>query len=405
MKNHGIERRRFLGNLGLGALGSIAASDLLAQAADTQQEKTIAGFDETNAGAVEAKAWEPVSDRKIRVGIVGYGLCQFGAGFGFQNHPNVTVAAVSDLFPDRCQGLAKACGCEKTYPSLEELVKDDTIEAVFVATDAPSHARHCIEVMKHGKHVASAVPAVFASLEDADKLLEAVKMTGQTYMLFETSHYRPDCYAMRQVYNAGGLGKLVYAEGEYYHFSVDQLDSYNGWREGVPPQYYPTHSNAYYVCVTGGSFTEVSCLGMRSTLERLQPERSRYQNPFGTEISLFRTSEGGMARMAVSWDTPGLEGEVGRVRGQRGSMTGTTYEGLEKNLPNIEKPQLPPGMPAGGHGGSHGYLTNEFITAILQNRQPECGIVQALALSVPGVVAHRSALKDGELMKVPQYQL
>ena len=49
--------------------------------------------------------------------------------FGFQDHPNVTVAAVSDLFPDRCAALAKECRCEKTYPSLEELVKDDTIEA------------------------------------------------------------------------------------------------------------------------------------------------------------------------------------------------------------------------------------------------------------------------------------
>ena len=89
--------------------------------------------------------WKPVSDRKIRVGIVGYGVCQFGAEFGFQDHPNVEIVAVSDLLPDRCAGLAKACRCAKTYPSLEELVKDDTIEAVFVATDAPSHAKHCID--------------------------------------------------------------------------------------------------------------------------------------------------------------------------------------------------------------------------------------------------------------------
>jgi len=79
---------------------------------------------------------------------------------------------VSDLVPEQCAGLAQACRCAKTYPSLEELVKDDRIEAVFVATDAPSHARHCVEVLKHGKHVASAVPAVFGSLEEADQLFE-----------------------------------------------------------------------------------------------------------------------------------------------------------------------------------------------------------------------------------------
>ena len=66
-----------------------------------------------------------------------------------------------------------------------------------------------------------------------------------------------------KVYNAGGFGKLVYSEGEYYHYSAEQLDSYKGWRVGLPPQYYPTHSNAYYVCVSGGSFTEVSCMGMK----------------------------------------------------------------------------------------------------------------------------------------------
>ena len=137
---------------------------------------------------------------------------------------------------------------------------------------------------------------------------------------------------MRQIYQAGGFGKLVYSEGEYYHYTAEPIASYKDWRVGGPPQWYPTHSNAYYVGVTAGSFTEVSCLGIPSLTKWLQPENNRYQNPFGTEIALFRTSEGGMARMAVSWDTPGYSGEMGRVRGQRGSFYGR-YEGLEKNLP------------------------------------------------------------------------
>lgn len=51
----------------------------------------------------------------------GYGVCKFGADFGFQNHPNVEIVAVSDLFPDRCSQLAKVCGCSKTYPPLRSL--------------------------------------------------------------------------------------------------------------------------------------------------------------------------------------------------------------------------------------------------------------------------------------------
>ena len=377
---------------------------LALQPAARAQEKVIQGFEKTAEDANASKGWQPFSDRRIRVGIVGYGVCKFGAAFGFQDHPNVEIVAVSDLFPDRCAELAKACRCPKTYPSLEELVKDDRIEAVFIATDAPSHGRHCLEVLKHGKHVATAVPAVFGSLEEADRVFQAVKSSGLKYMMFETSAFHEDLHAMRVIYQAGGLGQLVYSEGEYYHYTEQPIDSYKGWRIGVPPQYYPTHSNAYYSCVTGGSFTEVSCQGMPSVIEFLKPGNNPYKNPFGTEIALFRTSEGGTSRMAVSWDTPGLGGEMGRVRGQRGSFYGK-YEGLEKKLPDTKRPPLPPGVAGGGHGGSHGYLMNEFVTAILQNRKPLVDVAMSLNLTVSGIVAHHSALKDGELMKIPRYTI
>jgi predicted dehydrogenase len=390
-------RRSFLQSLGLGA--AALSLPVLAQL----QEKPIQGFEKAPTDPNASKGWKPVSDRRIRVGIVGYGVCQFGAAFSFQDHPNVEVVAVSDLIPDRCAGLAKACRCEKTYPSLEEMVKDDRIEAVFVATDAPSHARHCIEVLQHGKHVATAVPAVFGSLEDADKLYQAVKKSGLKYMMFETSCYHEELHAITEIFKAGGFGKMVYAEGEYYHYMEEPIPSYKDWRVGLPPQWYPTHSNAYYVGIGSGTFTEVSCMGMPCEIVHLKPGNNRYKNSFGTEIALFRTSEGGSARMAVSWDTPGDGGERGRVRGQRGSYYGK-YEGLEKNLPNIIRPPLPPKVDAGGHGGSHGYLMNDFVTAILQNRRPRVDVSMALNMTVAGIVAHQSALKDGELMKIPQYK-
>ena len=393
-----FSRRAFLQALGL-------SSAALALTQTSQgQEKVIQGFERLPIDPNASKAWKPISDRKIRVGIVGYGVCKFGADFGFQDHPNVKVVAVSDLLPDRCAGLAKACRCEKTYPSLEELVKDDAIEAVFVATDAPSHARHCVEALKHGKHVACAVPAVFGSLEEAVMLLEAVKASGRKYMMFETSYYHAEVHAMRQLYNAGKLGKLVYSEGEYYHYMAEPIASFRDWRVGLPPQWYPTHSNAYYTGVTGGSFTEVCCLGMPSQIAHLQPANNRYRNPFGSEIAMFRTSEGGMSRMAVSWDSPGSGGEMGRVRGQKGSFYGK-YEGLEKDLPDTSRPPLPPAVSPGGHGGSHGYLTNEFVTAILQDRKPLVDIAQSLNMTVAGIVAHQSALQDGERMKIPQYSI
>ena len=219
--------------------------------------------------------------------------------------------------------------------------------------------------------------------------------------MFETSAFHEDCYAMRQIYRAGGFGALVYSEGEYHHYSSTPIPSYKNWRLGAPPQWYPTHANAYFVCVTNGSFTEVSCLGMPSLQPRFQPQNNAYKNTFGTEIALMRTSEGGMARMAGSRDIPDMGSESGRVYGQRGWMAGMVYHGEEKKLPGLERPPLPPSVATGHHGGSSGFLMNEFVTAILEDRSPMVDIVAALNMTVAGVVAHQSAVKGGRVASNP----
>ncbi len=407
----GMTRREFVGAIGVGgaAIGLTAVSAANgAQSVDAPRDadgNIIAGFDDTGKPSSQPSGvWQPYSDRKIRVGIAGCGLCSFGLAFFFQNHPNVEVVAVTDLIPHRRDTMAQTCGCSKTYDSCEEMVKDDNIEAVYIATDAPSHARLAVMALEHGKHVASAVPAVYGSLEDADRLFEAVRKTGLKYMMFETSYYHDDLYAWQQKYKAGAFGKIIYSEGEYYHYFGKPIGGYNpktgkvdvnGWRKGLPPMWYPTHNNAYYVGITGGSFTEVSCMGNLSKVPHLRPENNDYQNPFGTEAALFRTSEGGMSRQVVGWDLPSAHGEKGRFYGERNSNVTV----------NTRRPPLPPGVGGGGHGGSHGHLTSEFIDAILRDRKPWCDVAQSLNMTVAGIVAHQSALKGGELLKIPQYTM
>lgn len=104
-----IYRRDFLQGLGKASLGAVLAGGLSVPSAGARQRQA-------------QKKWEPVSHRKVRVGIVGYGVCRFGAAFGFQDHPNVRIVAVSDLIPERREGLMKACRCDKSYESLEVLV-------------------------------------------------------------------------------------------------------------------------------------------------------------------------------------------------------------------------------------------------------------------------------------------
>ena len=63
-------------------------------------KQDIQGFDETESGANATAVWQPFSDRKVRVAIVGEGVCSFGSQFGYQRHPNAEVVSVSDLDPE-----------------------------------------------------------------------------------------------------------------------------------------------------------------------------------------------------------------------------------------------------------------------------------------------------------------
>ena len=56
-----------------------------------------------------------------------------------------------------------------------------------------------------------------------------------------------------------------------------------------------------------------------------------------------------------------------------------------------------------GHGGSHVFLTHEFIDALVNQRRPAIDVYEAVAYTAPGIVAHQSALRGGEQMNIPGF--
>ena len=100
LKPDGISRRNFFTRTGCGAValsttGTVLTSTVL-RADDRPVDasgRVIAGFENNEHETLAEGGWRPFSDRQIRVGIAGFGLCKFGAQFGFQDHPNVEVSA------------------------------------------------------------------------------------------------------------------------------------------------------------------------------------------------------------------------------------------------------------------------------------------------------------------------
>ncbi len=373
-------------------------------------------------------AEEQSSERKIRIGIVGG---RFGAGFQFHEHPNCIVEAVSDLIPARREGLMKVYGCSKSYESLEKLLKDPKIEAVFIATPAPDHVNHVVATLKAGKHVLCAVPAAL-TIEECYRLRDAVKSSGLTYMMAETSYYRQNTISVRRFYKEGEFGKLFSAAAEYNHPGLESLwfeDGKPTWRHGLPPLSYPTHCTSFLVSVTGERLTYVSGIGWGDNSDLLK--NNPYNNPFWNSTAFFKTSRGIPFRVEVNWKGALRSAERGEWRGDRMSFFSAMTEsdehiivrsagtmgkddaGFKVSENRVEVYKQPkwwqtemlpePLRHNTGHDGSHSFLTHEFIDSLLNNRRPAVDVYEAIAYTAPGIVAHQSALKDGEYMKIPDF--
>jgi predicted dehydrogenase len=367
------------------------------------------------AGAAPADA-QPRASRKVRIAVVGGG---FGASFHWHEHPDCIVTGVTDLRADRRDILRKRYGCDAVYDSLEEMARRaKDIDAVAIFTEAPNHEKHVRLSMERGWHVISAVPAC-VTLEEAQRLKEIKEKTGLKYMMAETSYYRHHCIAARQLHEQGKFGELFYSEVEYYHPKVcassSPLSVYQGkrtWRYGYPPMLYPTHCTGFLVGVTRERLVEVSCLGWGNR-EEPSLKDNVYGGPHNVAAALFKTDRGHICRCNVFWDgiadgeraqwfgtqlafyMPGSGGQPFRVQGP-GAPQWT-------KLPDYW-PQLPQKMRYdSGHGGSHPFLTHEFVAALVENREPAIDLYESLAMTVPGLIAHRSALKGGEQMKVPSF--
>ena len=389
----------------------------------------IAGKDAGAVPQATSGVTSPHDGKRINVGIVGGG---FGADFQWHLHPNCRVAAVCDLRPDRLHRLSEVYHSNSTYKDFREMLKHPGLEAVAVFTPLPLHAWMVVESLKAGKHVISAVPAAM-TVEELEEILETVKKTGLKYMMAETSYYRPEIITCREWNQQGKFGTIFYSEAEYHHEGLIPLmfddRGFPTWRHGLPPMHYPTHSVGMVVPVTEERLTEVQAMGWGDGHEVLKT--NQYHNPFWNETGFFKTSGGHSARISVFWHVAAGGTERGQFYGDRLSYTMARPERAPNTVTRIAKngqtvldsngypegkvdieafaqpdymDRLPPTMRVkSGHGNSHTFLVHEFLSSILENRHPAVNIWEAIAYTLPGIVAHQSALRGGELLKIKDY--
>jgi predicted dehydrogenase len=391
---------------------------------------------------------------------MGLKVCVIGAGGFyrrfvplFQAHPLVSEVSLAELDPTRRRLAAEAYGVRRTFASLDEACASD-VDAVAIFTQRWLHGPQAVQALNAGKHVYSAVPAAI-TLEEMALLVETVERTGLIYMMGETSFYYPAAIYCRQRYRAGDFGRFVYGEGEYLHDMARFYAAYDrtngdGWRAlaSFPPMLYATHSLALVLSVTDAAVTHVSCLGIVDDHDDaiFRKDVSMWGNEFSNEVALFRTSDGGACRInefrrtgisgephvrvSIFGTEASYEEQIGSrawVERDPASLTDLwellactsvqldgdgrkrvvagdehAFRGVSVVHPIERLPVTYAGI-ENGHEGAHPFLADDFVRACASGTQPTLNVWTAARYTAPGIVAHASALRDGELMRVPDF--
>jgi predicted dehydrogenase len=373
------------------------------------------------------------SRRKINVALVGLG---FGAEFIpiYQRHPQARVHAICQRSQSKLDAIGEAFGIERRYDDYNALLMDPEVDAVHINTGIPDHAWMTLAALKAGKHVACTVPMA-TSIEDCKKIVDAVKKSKLRYMMMETVVYAREYLFIKELLEKGKLGKLQFLQASHQQ----DMDGWPHYWPGLPPMWYATHCVGPVLGLAGQPAEYVSCFGSGT----IRPELVKHHNsPFAVETAHIKIANSDLtARIIRSlFDTARQYRESIDVYGTKKSFEWTLIENqkhvlhtakkAESEIPElIEVPDYAKRLPkairdfttkgvydmagtthlsftqGAGHGGSHPHLAHEFVSALIEDREPFPNAVQSANWTATGLCAHQSALKGGAIVKLPAWSL
>ncbi|GLR18539.1 Gfo/Idh/MocA family protein [Portibacter lacus] len=372
-----------------------------------------------------------MGNKKINIAIIGLG---FGAEFIpiYQRHPDANLIAVCQRNETKLNEIADNFNIEKRFTSYDELLNDPSIDAVHINTPIPNHGEQTIKALKAGKHVACTVPMA-TSVEECEEIVRLTEETGLTYMMMETVVYAREFLYMKELYENGDLGKIQFLKASHQQ----DMDGWPNYWPGLPPMYYATHCVGPVLGLTRAEAEYVSCFGSGTIREELI---EHYGSPFAVETTHIKFKDSDLSAQVYrslfdvarqyreSFEVYGSEKSVEWPLIEEEPLVVHTAKKPEPEIPEkVECPDFAKLLPkeiqgfttggvydsddnqhlsftqGAGHGGSHPHLVHEFVDALLVERSPYPNARQSANMTCVGILAHESALKGGELIRLPEF--
>ncbi len=130
------------------------------------------------------------------------------------NHPCVDLVAGSSRDLGRRERFARRTEA-RTYSDWRELLAQEELDIVSVATYTPSHAEISIACAEHGVRVIYCEKAIATRLSDAERMLEVCRENGALLVINHNARFSPNCRRLRDLILANQLGELTSASVQW----------------------------------------------------------------------------------------------------------------------------------------------------------------------------------------------
>jgi predicted dehydrogenase len=145
----------------------------------------------------------------VRVGVVGLGYWGPNLARNFDRLPGAELTWICDASDAARERWSAAFPTARATADLDELLADDTLEALIVATDVPSHAAIAERAFAAGKHCFVEKPLA-VSVVDAERVVAAAHEAGRVLMVGHLLEYHPGVELLKGLVDGGELGDVRY---------------------------------------------------------------------------------------------------------------------------------------------------------------------------------------------------
>jgi predicted dehydrogenase len=164
------------------------------------------------------------------VGIAGLGPWGSNLARNFNELARLTWAC--DANETKLAGAAARYPAARATTRFEDLLEDDSVDAVVVATPVPTHADLARKALASGKHVFVEKPMALGA-DDAEELVALAEERGLVLMPGHLLLYHPGVAKLKELVDSGELGEILYVYGNRVNLGTIRRDENALWSLGV----------------------------------------------------------------------------------------------------------------------------------------------------------------------------